>query len=83
MAEAEQTQWLMRPRTVKWLRRVGFAALILVVAADLWIHPHPYFGIDGTFGFKAWYGFIACVLMVLVAKGIGIHLQRKDTYYDR
>ena len=44
--------------------------------------PHPGFGIDGTFGFYAWYGLGTCVAMVLFAKGLGVLLKRRDTYYE-
>ena len=37
--------------------------------------------LDGTFGFGAWYGFGACVLMVLVSRVLGWLLKRPDTYY--
>jgi len=40
------------------------------------------FGIDGVFGFNAWYGFAACVALVAVAKTVGFVLKRRDTYYD-
>ena len=49
---------------------------------DSLVHGHPGFGIDGTFGFYAWYGLGTCVAMVLVAKGLGLFLKRPDTYYE-
>ena len=73
--------WLVRPSTILLLWRVGLAVLALTVLADLVLVPHPYFGIDGSFGFYAWYGFLGCTAMVLVAKGLGLLLSRKDTYY--
>ena len=56
-----------------------FVALML---ADFAIHGHPHFGVDGAFGFYAWYGLLTCVAMVLFAKAIGVILNRNDTYYD-
>ena len=41
-----------------------------------------YFGVDGWFGFGAAFGFLSCLAMVLFAKGLGIFLKRKDSYYD-
>ena len=46
------------------------------------ITPHPYFIIDSTFGFYAWYGFFSCALMVIVAKVLGLLVKRSDTYYS-
>jgi hypothetical protein len=47
------------------------------------IAHHPYFGLDGTFGFGAWFGFASCVAMIVFAKALGALLKRPDTYYDR
>ena len=72
---------LVRPGTVRglWL---GFGAVLAgLVLGDLLIHAHPGFGIDGTFGFYAWYGLGTCVAMVLFAKGLGVFLKRPDTWY--
>ena len=78
----EPVHWLVRPRTITRLW-IGFAVVLAaLVLGDFVIHPHPGFGIDGTFGFHAWYGLGACVAMVLFAKGIGVLLKRRDTYYE-
>lgn len=74
--------WLWRPSSIRLMWRWGIGLLAVVVLFDLLVEPHPKFGIDGSFGFYAWYGLLACVAMVLVAKGIGIFLKRPDDYYD-
>jgi hypothetical protein len=74
--------WLTRPETIKRLWIVFIAILAITVLMDLAIEHHPHFGIDGTFGFGAWYGFLSCVVMVLFAKGLGFFLKRPDDYYD-
>lgn len=82
MAENGEKHWLIRPETIRWLWRGGLMMLTLLVLADLFIHPHPYFQIDGTFGFYSWFGLVTCAGMVIFAKALGIFLKRKDTYYD-
>jgi len=82
MSGDEGKHWLVRSVTVRWLWRGGLVMLALLVLADFFIHPHPYFKIDGSFGFYSWYGLVVCAAMVIFAKGIGIFLKRKDTYYD-
>ena len=78
----EPVHWLVRPRTVRGLW-IGFALILAgLVLGDFLVHGHPGFGIDGTFGFYAWYGLGTCVAMVLVAKALGLGLKRPDTYYD-
>lgn len=80
-AAGERPHWLVRPETVRGLW-IGFGAVLAVlVAADLFVHGHPGFGVDGAFGFYAWYGLGTCVVMVLAAKGLGFFLKRPDGYY--
>ena len=78
----EPVHWLVRPRTIRGLW-IGFAVILTaLVLGDFLVHGHPGFGVDGTFGFYAWYGLGTCVAMVLVAKALGLVLKRPDTYYD-
>ncbi len=74
--------WLVRPGTIRLLWVAGLAILALTVWAETFIEPHPYFHIDGFFGFNAWFGLGACFAMILFAKLLGVFLKRKDTYYD-
>ena len=73
--------WLARPSSIRLLWRVLWAVLTLIVAAQLVIKVKGYFGIDDWFAFGAVYGFLACVAMVLVAKGLGYLLKRDENYY--
>lgn len=75
------------PKTIRTLWIVSLVVLALLVLADFWVmtdpHHHAHFGIDGGFGFYAWYGFGVCAVMVFVSKFvIGLLLKRKDTFYD-
>jgi uncharacterized membrane protein len=71
------------PATIRALWIASIVVLAVLVLADLGVHHHEHFGIDGTFGFYAWYGFAVCAAMVLVSKFvIGLVLKRRDTYYD-
>jgi hypothetical protein len=82
MAVPDHDHWLARPRTIRLLWVVFGASLAGLVLADLAVHHHALFGLDGTFGFGAWYGFAACVALVLFAKLLGAFFKRPDTYYD-
>ena len=77
-----EQHWLVRPRTIVWLWRGGCALLALTVLAELLVHRHAYFDVDGWFAFNAVFGFGSCVVMVLFAKLLGWLLKRPDTYYD-
>jgi hypothetical protein len=82
MTDPAQKHWLIRPATIRGFWRFGWVVLALLVLGDFFIHGHPVSKVDGTFGFYAWYGFAACVAMVLFSKAIGAFLKRADTYYD-
>lgn len=79
---AGDDHWLVRPTTIRALWIGSSIVLAILVLLDLVVKHHPHFGIDGTFGFGAWYGFLACVALVLFAKALGLILKRPDTYYD-
>ena len=78
-----EQHWLTRPATIRVLWLVFAAVLGLSVVAGLFVHPHAHFGIEGSFGFYAWYGSVTCVAMVVLAKLLGIFLKRPDDYYQR
>lgn len=81
-ANTEKKHWLVRPETIRKLWKVSITVLVVITALDFFLPPHPYFGLDGTFGFYSWFGFLTCTIMVLGAKALGFALKRKDTYYD-
>lgn len=74
--------WLTRPETIRKLWRLFIAVLIATVVAEFFVDHEGHFGIDGSLGFNAWYGFAACAVMILGAKLIGLALKRPDTYYE-
>jgi len=75
--------WVVRPSTIRMLWIAFIAVLAVTVLLDLVIEHHPLFGLDGTFGFGAWFGFFSCVAMIVAAKALGVVLKRPDSYYDR
>lgn len=81
MSTHNDDHWLVRPATIKRLWRVFAAVLALTVIAQGFISIKGYFGMDGWFGFGAVFGFLACLAMVLVAKGLGFALKRGEDYY--
>ena len=74
--------WLVRHRTIRILWIVLSVALAITVLFDLVVDQYVIFGVEGFFGFAAWYGFLTCVTMILAAKGLGFFLKRPDRYYD-
>ncbi len=74
--------WLVRRSTITRLWIAFALVLAIIVAAETVIDRHAYFGLDASTGFNAWYGFGACVAMIVIAKLLGVMLKRRDDYYD-
>lgn len=74
--------WLARPGSIRLLWRGFLVILALTVLAELAVEGHPYFGFDGWLGFNAGFGFLACVVLIVFAKALGVLLKRPDTYYE-
>lgn len=64
---------------IYWLL-ITICAVLFV--ADLFYHKHPYFEVEGGFGFYGWFGFIACVGLVFVARQMRKLFKRNENYYD-
>lgn len=73
--------WLDAPRNVKRLWHGFLVLLALTVAAEFVVTLHPSFEIEAWLGFNAAYGFLACAVMIVAAKGVGLLLKRPDNYY--
>lgn len=76
-----EPHWLIRPRTIRVIRILFFALLAGSVLLQRMFPVQAHFGIDGSFAFNAWFGFAACVVMVVVARLLGWLLKRRDDYY--
>ena len=74
--------WLVRRRTIRILWIVSSVVLAITVLFDLVVDQYEIFGVESTFGFAAWYGFLTCVSMIIAAKGLGFFLKRSDRFYD-
>lgn len=66
------------------LRRIAWVTLALLVVIDLFL-PRPYlhFFWDRIPGFSAVYGFVSCILIIVVSKALGkLWLSKPEDYYD-
>ena len=78
----KNSHWLVRPGTIRCLWWVFGIVLASTVIAQLVFGVKGYFGVDDWVGFAAVFGFLACLVMVLVAKGLGLLLKRSEEYYN-
>lgn len=75
------------PRNVQRLIRSLYVLCAVLVGLDLVIHRHLSFAAgtldqEGWFGFYGVYGFVSCVVLVLVAREMRKLLMRREDYYD-
>lgn len=70
------------PRNVTRLLRGFYAVCVILVIIDFFVHRHIYHSWEKVPAFYAIYGFVACVLLVLVAKEMRKVLMRKEDYYN-
>ncbi len=53
------------------------------LVVDIFYHKHAIFAWEGYFAFYSVYGFVACVILVIVAKYVlRPMVMRKEDYYD-
>ena len=72
-----------KPKNVKILLGCFFGSLAVLLFLDLFVSKHPYFACEGWPEFFAVYGFVACVVLVVVAKYVLRPLvKRREDYYD-
>ena len=73
---------LMKTLAGKDLRKLGLVVLAVLVLLDLAVAHHGYFGIDGTFGFAAWFGALSCFALILLALAVASILRAPEGTYD-
>jgi len=79
---------LDNPRRFARVKRLGVWFLVVVVVAEVLVVNvfhlgHPHFWFERIPGFGSLYGFVACVLIVVVSKFLGHRgLMRREDYYD-
>ncbi len=71
------------PRNVKILLGCFYVSLVVLLLIEFLLHKHPHFGWEAWPEFFAVYGFVACVVLVIVAKYFLRPLVKRDEdYYD-
>lgn len=79
----EKKYWLDDPVNVTRLYRGLWITGIVLVLCDLLLHKHEDFTFAGWFSFYGVFGFVACVVLVVTAKGLRRLLMRGEDYYER
>ena len=79
----EERQHLFdNPENVKRILWLLYLVCALLLVADLFIHRHVEHTWESVWGFYSFYGFVACVSLVLLAKQLRRILMRPEDHYD-
>jgi len=68
----------------QYVRYAAYAGMVVFFIIDIVMPRHHLtFFWDSIPGFSSFYGFISCVVIIIVSKFAGrIWLQKKENYYD-
>lgn len=77
------TGYFDKTENVKKVLRTFYIICALLLSADLFIHRHVIHNWESLFGFYSVFGFVACVVLVLVAKQMRKLIMRGEDYYDK
>lgn len=65
------------------LLKIFYFYLVIILLSEFFIHKHSYFAWEDLPFFYAVYGFVAFVILILIAKHILRPLiKRRENYYD-
>ncbi len=78
----EKKYFFDKPSNVRRLLGIFYALCVLLVIADFLVHRHIGFSWEKIPAFYALYGFVACVLLVILAREMRKLVMRKEDYYD-
>ncbi|MCD5412429.1 hypothetical protein M1M87_00555 [Thermodesulfovibrionales bacterium] len=72
-----------KPKNIKILKIIFYISLVVVFIVGFLIPPALFLGMYVP-AFYALFGFISCILIIVIAKALGHKwlLRRKEDYYD-
>jgi hypothetical protein len=82
MMKGEKSHYFDKPENVKKVLRIFYVVCGGLILADFLVHRHVIHSWESLWGFYGVFGFVACVILVLVAKEMRKLIMRKEDYYD-
>ena len=79
----EKTYFFDKPENIRKVLRVFYVICALLLLLDVIVHRHVLHPWEWLWGFYPLYGFVGCVVLVLVAKWMRTFLMRPEDYYER
>lgn len=78
----EPQDFFDKPENIKKILKVFYVICIGLVIVDFLVHRHIYHSWENIPAFYAIYGFVGCVILVLIAKEMRKVIMRGENYYD-
>ncbi len=79
---SKRAHYFDNPRNLKRVLRIFYLLSAGLFLLDLLVDRHVTHGWESFPGFYAVYGFVACALLVLLAKGLRTIVMRDESYYE-
>ena len=73
--------WILKKENIKKLWVCSIILLVSLVLVQLFFPIKGHFEVESWIGFGAWFGFIACILMILFSKVLGLVVKKSEDYY--
>ena len=81
--ETEKKYLFDKPKNIKRVLYFLYGSCVLLFLLDFVIHRHVAHDWENMWGFYPVYGFVGCVVLVIVAKWMRTFLMRPEDYYDK
>ncbi|HEY5740565.1 MAG TPA: hypothetical protein VIW27_12630 [Gammaproteobacteria bacterium] len=78
----EREYFFDKPGNIRRVLRVLYAVCAVLLLLDVILHRHVVHSWEWLWGFYPLYGFVGCVVLVLVAKWMRTFLMRAEDYYE-
>ncbi len=79
----EKVYFFDKEENVTLVLRIFYALCVLLFLLDFVVHRHIYIWFENIPTFYALYGFVACVVLVLIATQMRKWLMRDEDYYQK
>lgn len=72
-----------KPENVSLMLKIFYACCAILFILDFVIDRYTYHPLENMWGFYPAYGFVGCVVLVVIAKWMRLFIMRDEDYYDK